>query len=762
MTRYCPTCGVDVPRPTARFCDYCGAHLAETTAEAAAPPASAEPPAATGREATAALSGPPERHPETQALSQPSQTATDHPPSTADPSASSPSSFSSSSSPASDSPASGPSPTNQKLNKFNPKTIHERYHLLDILGQGGFGAVYLAQDRKLERLCVVKQMRLKSKSAKKLEMARANFEREARLLVQLNQPGQPNIPEIYDYFSEDEDNYLVMKYIEGRSLHQILKQGDPLPPAEIIRHAVDLCRALDYMHTHFDEPIMHRDIKPANILLGNNDHIWLVDFGLAKAHPVASGENGDEAAVTHASGSVGYTPLEQWLGEPQPASDIYALGATLHHLLTSLDPLEAFGREFNIVKLQQQHAQFIPLRKANPDLPEALEGIIASATGADPDQRPTARQMMQQLQAFTTGADDLPLFTFQDGTAAHNVGQLVDLCDAHRREAQGYLYRRDFERWFRLINRHDLAEAAQQAIKQSHNQRAGLEKFLRLILPNLFRRRLGRAGWRLGRAALRFGITAAVVLLLLVIGASFVARLILWQSISNYDWNFAALQTGQVTTYPEAQLNQIADDNLDFLFNRVVIDTEAPNRINLQANWGGLILLETALTVDLVEGAPRIDLSTLNGLSLPLIAHNLSQGINAGLAAALREASLEITHFDIKDTALLLGLTGPGQSPAEPPPQVHPPSLELSNLPDHAAEVTHLIVFNELEREVILEIDGESWTLRPLGAEVIRLAPGRHTYAIKYDPDGPPVGSGQRQWVLDRYQLTIDQTADFN
>ncbi len=222
--------------------------------------------------------------------------------------------------------------------------LQKRYQLTKILGKGGFGAAYLAQDIRLKRACVVKQMLIpKGKSTKEIEIYQANFEQEASLLVQLNNPGHPSIPEIYDYFSDKTGSYLVMKYIEGKSLNDIIKETivnaesekkeTQSAPAsahilwqESVRYAMEVCDALNYMHNHGNEPVTHRDVKPANILLGNDGRVWLVDFGLAKTG--ASGSN-----ISEASGSVGYTPLEQWLGEATPTSDVYALGASTYSYL---------------------------------------------------------------------------------------------------------------------------------------------------------------------------------------------------------------------------------------------------------------------------------------------------------------------------------------------------------------------------------------------------------------------------------------------
>ena len=250
------------------------------------------------------------------------------------------------------------------------------------------------------------------------------------------------------------------------------------------------------MHTMGDEPVIHRDVKPANIQLGTDGRVWLVDFGLAKAEPVhGSGGN----LVTQASGSFGYTPLEQWIGEAVPASDVYSVGVTLHNLVTGLNPLDAYDGQFHIQRIQELHGDIPPIRTIDPALPEQLEEIISQATDPNPEQRPTALQFQNQLNALISGDKNVLLYTFKNGQSAETVVQLVELCEQNRHEAEGYLFDGDFERWFRLINRNDLAEAAAQTVKQAKDHKSGLERFLKLILPNVIERRVKRAGRKLHR-----------------------------------------------------------------------------------------------------------------------------------------------------------------------------------------------------------------------------------------------------------------------
>ena len=632
--------------------------------------------------------------------------------------------------------------------------LHRRYQITKVLGAGGFGAVYRAEDIKLKRPCVIKQMLTRGKSPKKLEIYRTNFEREARLLVQLNHPGHPNIPEIYDHFFEAEGNYLVMKYIEGHSLKELLDQPEAsLPGQDVLRYGVDLCSALHYMHTYGPEPVMHRDIKPANIVLGDDGRIWLVDFGLAKAQPI---EDKNEASVTKAGGSIGYTPLEQWLGEARPASDIYALGATLHHLLTGLNPVDAFGDEFHIQKLQQLHGQFIAIHKVNRELSPALAGIIASAAGADPEQRPTALQLQQQLNVFISGAKDTPLFTFKSGESTKTKGKFVDLCDRYQPEAEGYLYRGDFERWFSLTNRNDLAAAAVEAIKQSRNQKEGLERFLKLVLPNLFWRRLGRASLHIARGSIQFILTTLVVMILLAVAGSYIARLVIWQAIGNYDWNFEALKVNEVNNYQETYLNKITNDNTRFIFDRVLIDTRAPNQINISASWAGFALIEIPLTVQLVaDQKPQVHLAKMNNIPLYLITDNISQGINDGLETALGRAPINITGLDITDIGIALKVKRkPGL--LSPPPTLTPGETGQPTVTPTFSGVILLAVFNRLDQDIILEIDGGSWAIAAHEQKIIETNPGFHSYAAR-TVDGRLAAQGQTNWTLSAYKIEIDR-----
>ncbi len=206
-----------------------------------------------------------------------------------------------------------------------------RYTIVRTLGAGGMGAVYLAEDRNLAGLLVAVKENLDVSLA-----AQEQFRREAITLARLR---HPNLPQVTDHFIEPSGRqYLVMDYIEGEDLAQALSRRGPLPEAEVLGWMAQVFDALHYMHSWTDTssrraaPVIHRDIKPANIKVTPSGQVVLVDFGIVKVQSEASA-----ATVIHAASS-GYSPIEQYTGGTTTRSDIYALGATLYHLLTGVLP----------------------------------------------------------------------------------------------------------------------------------------------------------------------------------------------------------------------------------------------------------------------------------------------------------------------------------------------------------------------------------------------------------------------------------------
>ena len=627
-----------------------------------------------------------------------------------------------------------------------------RYRLASVLGQGGFGAAYLADDIKLNRACVVKQMLAKDKSSIALEIYRANFEQEAKLLVELNHPGHPNIPEIYDYFSDHSGNYLVMKYVEGRNLKQALEQSDnKMPWREAIRYAMDVCSALYYMHTHGQKPIIHRDVKPANILLGNDGRVWLVDFGLAKANPVDSSGALD---ASQASGSLGYTPLEQWLGQAVPASDVYALGITLHHLITGINPIAAYEGEFNIVKLQELHGHGIDLDKIDKKIPKELSEMLARATAAAAEQRPTPHQLYQQLDVLISGDQKAALYTFRNGKSAQTVGELVDLCDTHYQEAQEYLGNGDFERWFLLTNRNDLAAAASQAAGQSKSSKEGIERFLRLIMPNLIFRRLRKASLHIAQVTVQFLLVLVLVLALVFVAGSYAAEWFLQRSLGSMDWQFSTLAVERENRYSEAFITSKFNDAAAAYVDAIWVEVQPPDVLRVNAIWNN-IPLSIPVALRLEDKKPHFYLSTINDIPLYLVGQNISRGINNGVDEAFAKGPLDIARLTIEEDAVTFNAALSGRVPfATATPTATP--LPTPTVTPTPVDNTLVVVFNELNQDVVLAIGGQLWDIAANDTQVIELPSGTYDYTVRYKAGNEIAAQGTKTWTLDKaYRLHI-------
>lgn len=232
------------------------------------------------------------------------------------------------------------------------------------------GSVYRARDLhfpNVVKLVAVKEMINKAPDPIVRETVIKNFEREANILVTLNHQA---IPKIFDFFTHNERSYLVMELVNGKDLEAILRSSvDPIPEEQAIIWAIEVCDVLEYLHTHKPEPIIFRDIKPQNLMVNQHNHIMIVDFGIAKVF--TSNQKGTMI------GTEGYSPPEQYRGEASFQTDIYALGATLHHLLTRRDPrLEA---PFSFSDR--------PVRKLNPNVSEELESIIDTCLNYKPEDR---------------------------------------------------------------------------------------------------------------------------------------------------------------------------------------------------------------------------------------------------------------------------------------------------------------------------------------------------------------------------------------
>jgi serine/threonine protein kinase len=263
--------------------------------------------------------------------------------------------------------------------------LRGRYKVVASIGQGGMGAVYEAEDVRLAgRRCALKEVKLDPNMTDEARrQAQEQFYREASVLARLD---HPTLPKVSDYFSEDDIDFLVMDFVPGRDLKDIMNEarraGQFLSEAEVLNWAAQLCDALAYLHRQ-EPAIVHRDIKPANIKLTPDGRIKLVDFGLVKI--MADDDENRTLTVVQGRGTAAYTPLEQYggdtTGHSEVRSDLYSLGATLYHLLTNQPPLDAKQRFLNPSKLQTP-------RNLNPVISLNTERALLAAIAMHPDQRP--------------------------------------------------------------------------------------------------------------------------------------------------------------------------------------------------------------------------------------------------------------------------------------------------------------------------------------------------------------------------------------
>ncbi len=268
-------------------------------------------------------------------------------------------------------------------------SLRDRYVILETIGRGGMGSIYLAEDGRLPgRRCAVKEVDYDPELPPRLrEESRQQFYREASVLARLD---HPNLPKVSDYFSESGRDYLVMDFVPGDDLKSLMDEARRnqrfLDQGLCVSWGVQLLDALDYMH-HQDPPVIHRDIKPGNIKRTPSGLVKLVDFGLVKQMLP------EEMTVTviQGRGTALYTPLEQYGGDSghtEPRSDLYSLGATLYHLLTNQPPSEAKERFLRPESLR-------PPREINSTIDPEIERSILWAMALHPDQRPPTAAVLR-------------------------------------------------------------------------------------------------------------------------------------------------------------------------------------------------------------------------------------------------------------------------------------------------------------------------------------------------------------------------------
>ncbi|MFN8459939.1 MAG: protein kinase [Anaerolineae bacterium] len=276
-----------------------------------------------------------------------------------------------------------------------------RYQVVSVLGCGAMGAVYLSEDKRLVgRRCAIKENRPDTNASPEFQaQAREQFLAEASVLGQLDHAG---LPKVSDYFIENNREYLVMDYVDGEDLESALQRArQPVAEESVLNWTDQVLDALTYLHSQRPRPIIHRDIKPANIRVNLQGKAKLVDFGLVK---LLDSSNPQTKAELRGIGTPAYAPLEQFASSEKHTdarSDIYALGATMYHLLTNIYPTEVHQRLLNSQTLTAP-------RQLNPHLSENTERVIMRAMEIYPAQRfQSAEEMRQELRASSAGTSRL-------------------------------------------------------------------------------------------------------------------------------------------------------------------------------------------------------------------------------------------------------------------------------------------------------------------------------------------------------------------
>ncbi len=265
----------------------------------------------------------------------------------------------------------------------NGTILKDRYKVAEVVGQGGMGNVYQAEDLRLPgRQCAIKEVQPEPNASPETHrQEQAQFLREASLLAQLD---HPNLPKVSDFFTDGGRDYLVMDYVPGSNLKEMIDDSrvhDQMLDVDVVMDwSSQIIDAVEYLHNQ-DPVVLHRDIKPANIKITPDGRIKLVDFGLAK---VMVTDSSSTITVIQGRGTAYYTPIEQYGAESEHTdirSDIYALGATLYHLYACQAPPEARKRFLNPTVMQ-------PVQKINPEVSNDISEGIHWALEMHPDNRP--------------------------------------------------------------------------------------------------------------------------------------------------------------------------------------------------------------------------------------------------------------------------------------------------------------------------------------------------------------------------------------
>ena len=318
-------------------------------------------------------------------------------------------------------------------------------------------AVYQARDTRKGTLCAIKEMSLSTVAPDERPQAIQNFLAEAKILSRLN---HPNLPAFTDFFTEDARHFLVMEYIDGSTLEDLLdRNGHPFSERRVLGWARQLCDVLEYLHSQ-QPPVIFRDMKPGNVMLSRTGRIKLIDFGIARLF------KGSGSQDTQLLGTPGFAPPEQYgSAQTDERSDIYSLAMTLYQLITCSISEKGFG-------LSDVHSKFPHI---SPPVARALE----KATAMRVEDR------YESIVVFRRALLGIDTFRFENGGEATTPEELAELCARYPDEASNYLLSGEIESWLSEIGANDLARSAKRIRATVGDPEMGVTKFLQTIMgPN--------------------------------------------------------------------------------------------------------------------------------------------------------------------------------------------------------------------------------------------------------------------------------------
>jgi len=345
--------------------------------------------------------------------------------------------------------------SNTQTGQLDPRTLlRKRYVIVRTIGHGGMAAVYEARDTRRGTSCAIKEMSLSTVPANERPLAIQNFLAEARILSRLN---HPNLPAFTDFFTEGTRHFLVMEFVDGNTLEDLLEANHgPFTERRVLGWARQLCDVLEYLHSQ-QPPIIFRDLKPGNIMLTRGGRIKLIDFGIARLFRSSGSQD------TQLLGTPGFAPPEQYgSAQTDERSDIYSLAMTLFQLMTDAINENGFG-------LKDVHFNY-------PHISPPVARVLEKATALKLEDR------YQGIMVFRRALLGIGTFRFENGGEATTPDELADLCSHYPEEAADYLFAGEIESWLQEINKEEMARTAKRIRTTVGNPDLAVEKLVQLLL----------------------------------------------------------------------------------------------------------------------------------------------------------------------------------------------------------------------------------------------------------------------------------------